>query len=114
MPNKIYLPLKDRIRNNKCLLAFDPALSNHIMDVSVHTINSPCLITAKDIFQIKQAFTEYCLKNTKGHIVCNRFRNSLLAYLRQILTSNERFRTAGLRPVLFSVCFYPAVKFVRF
>ena len=37
--------------------------------VSVHTINIPCLITANDICQIKQVFTEFCLKHTWGSIV---------------------------------------------
>ena len=47
----------------------DPALSNPIVDVFVHTLDFPYLITAKDIIQLKQAFTEYCLKHTRGRIV---------------------------------------------
>ena len=45
-------------------VSLDPALSNHIVDGFVHTINIPCLITARRIIQIIQAFTEYCLKLT--------------------------------------------------
>ena len=37
--------------------------------VSVHTLNIPCLLTANDFSRIKQAFTEYCLKHTRGSIV---------------------------------------------
>ena len=47
----------------------DRASSNHIVAVSVHTINIPCLITANDICQIKQVFTEFGLKHTWGSIV---------------------------------------------
>lgn len=50
--------------------SLDPALSNHIVTVSVHTLNIPRLITAKDFSQTKQIFTEYCLKYTWGGIVC--------------------------------------------
>ena len=51
--------------------SLDPALSNHIEDVSVHPINIPGLeiiISSKYIIQIKQAFTEYCLKHTWGRV----------------------------------------------
>ena len=48
---------------------FDRASSNHIVAVSVHTINRPRLKTANDICQIKQVFTEFCRKHTWGSIV---------------------------------------------
>ena len=46
----------------------DPTLSNHAMDVSVHSTNTHCLIRTKDI-QIKQAFVQYCLKHTWDRIL---------------------------------------------
>ena len=54
MPEKIHLSGKHRTRNTKpCTIpdSLDPALSNHIMDVSVHTINIPGIITAKAIIE---------------------------------------------------------------
>ena len=54
MPEKIYLSGKHRTRNTKpCTIpdSLDPALSSHIMDVSVHTIDIPRIITAKAIIE---------------------------------------------------------------
>ena len=62
MPEKyIFLGNVARKTQKTCTIAdsLDPDLSNHILSVSVHTLNIPCLITAKDFSQIIQAFIEY-------------------------------------------------------
>ena len=67
----IYLGNIARETQNMFTIAdsLDPFPSNHIAAVSEQTLNIPCLIIAKDISQIKQNFTEYCLKHTWGSIV---------------------------------------------
>ena len=63
-------PSNKKLKTNLTISYFlDPALSNQDVATSFHTINISCLITATDISQIKQAFTEYCLKRTWGSIV---------------------------------------------
>ena len=52
----------------------DPALSNHILAVSEHTINISRLITAKDFGQIKNRLSHNIVTNTLGvaSYGCNR------------------------------------------
>ena len=59
-------------KKNKTLTIADslnPALSKQIVHVSAYTIKISCLIIAKDIIHIKQAFTEYCPKYTWARII---------------------------------------------
>ena len=49
--------------------SLDHDLSDNIVAFFLHTLNIPCLITAKDKSQVKQTVTEYCFKHTWRSIV---------------------------------------------
>ena len=73
MPGKIFLPWIYRMRNinyicNRRFVRF--SLWNNIVGVSIHI---SCLKRANNIIQIKQTFTECCLKHTRGRIVWRPF-----------------------------------------